>query len=264
MHPLLGTSARLVVGHRGNCAHAPENTLASFAQAVALGVDAIEFDVRLDADGTVVVMHDPTVERTTDGTGAVASLPWDALRRLDAGHRFTRDGGASFPYRGSGVGVPRAIDVLRALPATPVLIEVKVPEAAAPLRAVIEEAGAGERCLVESFHDEVAAAFAGSTIATGASQRDVVRLLWRALLRRPASRLPFRFMAVPPRHGLLPVPIAGLVAATRAARAPVHVWTVNDAAHARRLWQAGACAIISDDPAVIIAARAAAGTSHGG
>ena len=255
MHPLLRTSGRFVVGHRGNCAHAPENTLASIAQAVALGVDAVEFDVRLSADGEVIVMHDPTIGRTTDGSGAVAELGWSALRTLDAGYRFTPDGGRSFPYRGSGVGVPRAIDVLQAFPDTPMLIEIKVPEAAAPLRAVIEHAGAASRCIVESFHDAAAAAFEGSAIATGASQRDVVRLLWRAMVRRPAAQLPFRFMAVPTRHGVVPVPIAGLVAATRRAGAPVHVWTINNPAQARRLWTSGVCAIISDDPAAILSAR---------
>ena len=73
-HPLLSQDARPVVGHRGNSAHAPENTLESFDQAVALGVDALEFDIRLTADGEVVVHHDPTVARTTAGEGAVAAL----------------------------------------------------------------------------------------------------------------------------------------------------------------------------------------------
>ena len=254
-HPLLQSARRLVVGHRGNCAHAPENTLLSFAQGVALGVDAIELDVRLSADGVVMVMHDPTVDRTTSGAGAVAELTSAALMALDAGYRFTPDGGRAFPYRGTGVTVPRLRDVLEQFPETPLLIEIKAPEAAAALRAVLESAGATERCIVESFHHAAGAAFAGSTIAVGASQRDVVALLAHAILRRPAARVPFRFMSIPPRHGVLPVPIAGLVAATRGAGAPVHVWTVNDPAQARRLWAMGVTAVISDDPATILAAR---------
>ena len=254
-HPLLQSSRRLVVGHRGNCAHSPENTLESFAQGVALGVDALEFDVRLSADGEVVVMHDPTVDRVTNGRGAVVATPWEGLRALDAGYRFTRDGGRSFPYRGLGIGVPLAREVLAQFPHTPVLIEIKVPEAAGPLRAVIEAEGASDRCIVESFHHAASAAFEGSSIAVGASQRDVVALLVHAILRRPARRIPFRFMAIPLRHGVVPVPIGGLIAATRDAQAPVHVWTVNDAAEARRLWRLGVTAIISDDPEAILAAR---------
>ena len=63
MHPLLDLSRRPLVGHRGNCAHAPENTIESFRQAVELGVDALEFDVHLTGDGEVVVIHDSTATR---------------------------------------------------------------------------------------------------------------------------------------------------------------------------------------------------------
>ena len=60
----------LIIAHRGDSAHRPENTLASFASALELGADFVEFDVQLTADGHVVVMHDPTLDRTTDGRGA--------------------------------------------------------------------------------------------------------------------------------------------------------------------------------------------------
>lgn len=255
MHILLDPDARPVVGHRGNRAHAPENTIESFRQAIAVGVDALELDVHLSADGEVVVIHDPAVDRTTDGAGTVADMPWDTLRRLDAGYRFTADGGRTFPYRGQGLGVPRMTDVLAAFPDTPLLIEIKTPRASAALRAVIERHSATARCIVESFHDSAAAPFAGSAIAVGAAQGDVTRLLWRALLRRPAAAVPFRFMSIPTSFRGVPVPIAGLVVATRAAGAPVHVWTVNEPAQAARLWARGVCAIISDDPATMLALR---------
>jgi glycerophosphoryl diester phosphodiesterase len=254
-HPLLVADRRRVVGHRGNRAHAPENTLPSFREAVALGVDAVELDVRLTADGEVVVMHDPTVDRTTDGTGAVAALTWAQLARLDAGHRFSVDGGRTTPWRGRDAHVPRFADVLAALPDTYFLIEIKVPEAAAPLRRVIEAAGASARCIVESFHHAAGAAFAGSTIGVGASQRQVAALLPRALARVPSPHVPFRFMAIPPTHGILPLPVAGFVAATRAAGAPVHVWTINAPAQAERLGRVGVTGIISDDPAVMLPLR---------
>jgi glycerophosphoryl diester phosphodiesterase len=255
MHILLDPDARPVVGHRGNRAHAPENTIESFRQAVALGVDALEMDVHLSADGEVVVIHDGTVDRTTNGSGAVAALSSDTLRRLDAGYRFTADGGRSFPYRAQGVGIPLLRDVLAAFPDTPLLIEIKTPDASVALRAVIERHAATSRCIVESFHDDAGRAFAESAIAVGASQGDVTRLLWRAVLRRPASSVPFRFMSIPTSFRGVPVPIAGLVVATRPAGAPVHVWTVNAPADAERLWARGVCAIISDDPATMLALR---------
>ena len=255
MHILLDPDARPVVGHRGNRMHAPENTLESFRQAVALGVDALELDVHLTADGEVVVIHDPTVDRTTEGAAAVTTTPWETLRHFDAGFRYSADGGRTFPYRAQGIGIPRLSDVLDAFPDTPLLIEIKTPRASAALRTVIERHGATARCIVESFHDDAGAPFVGTEIAIGAAQGDVARLLWRALLRRPAAAVPFRFMSIPTSFRGVPVPIAGLVVATRAAGAPVHVWTVNTPADAERLWARGVCAIISDDPATMLALR---------
>src|ERR1035437_496086 len=98
MNVLLCLAAKLVIAHRGNSACFPENTLESFRQGMALGVDALEFDVRLSRDGQAVVIHDPTLERTTDGTGAVSARTLEELRRLDLRYRFTVDGGATFPF----------------------------------------------------------------------------------------------------------------------------------------------------------------------
>ncbi len=75
----------IIVGHRGACGHAPENTLKSFARAIEMGCQRVEFDVHLSRDGTPVVIHDATVDRTTNGEGAVRSLSLTELKRLDAG-----------------------------------------------------------------------------------------------------------------------------------------------------------------------------------
>jgi glycerophosphoryl diester phosphodiesterase len=78
-----------VIAHRGDKMHAPENTLAAFRMAAEKGADAIELDVQLTADGQVVVIHDQTVDRTTNGTGRVSRIPLAALRELDAGAWFS-------------------------------------------------------------------------------------------------------------------------------------------------------------------------------
>ena len=85
MHPLLDLTAHPIVGHRGNAAHAPENTIESFRQAVAIGVDALEMDVHLTADGHVVVIHDPTLDRTTNRSGRVERMTLAEVQRADAG-----------------------------------------------------------------------------------------------------------------------------------------------------------------------------------
>lgn len=97
-------SLPLIEAHRGDSANAPENTLAAFDRAICLGVASIELDVRPALDGTLVVIHDETVDRTTDGRGAVRRLSVDDLFRLDAGAKFSPE------Y--AGERIPRLIDVL--------------------------------------------------------------------------------------------------------------------------------------------------------
>jgi glycerophosphoryl diester phosphodiesterase len=166
MHPLLDRGQRPIIGHRGNAAHAPENTLESFRQGLAAGAECVELDVHLSGDGVAVVIHDPTLDRTTDATGAVASLSIEQIRRADAGARFTRDG-ASFPYRGSGLVVPTFEEVLRDLGDVPLLIEIKAPAAAREARRLIEQYDAESRCVVESFEARALEPFQGSGIGGG-------------------------------------------------------------------------------------------------
>ncbi|HEX7955748.1 MAG TPA: glycerophosphodiester phosphodiesterase family protein, partial [Pyrinomonadaceae bacterium] len=106
----------LAIAHRGGAGLWPENTLHAFEHAAALGVDVIETDVRATADGEIVVFHDERVERTTDGAGEVRALTLADLKRLDAAHRWSPDGGRTYPLRGRGVTVPTLGEVFAALP----------------------------------------------------------------------------------------------------------------------------------------------------
>ena len=109
---LLDNTAHPVIGHRGASAEAPENTLPSLLRAIEQGVDAIELDVHVTADDIPVVIHDPTVMRTTSGEGVIATMSLRRVRELDAGARFTPDGGATYPFRDTGVRVPTVEEVL--------------------------------------------------------------------------------------------------------------------------------------------------------
>ncbi len=253
---LVDPAARPVIAHRGESAHAPENTMAAFERAVRLGADALEFDVRLSADGVAVVHHDPTLERTTSGAGPVAARTLAELRALDAGAQFTPDGGRSFPFRGTGVRVPTLDEVLGAWPATPVLIEIKVAEASAEVRRVLDRHAAAGRAVVASFVDAAVAPFRGSPYATGAARGDVVRLLAASLVGA-AVRPPYQLASVPPTYNGLPLPLGRFARSLRPAGVPVHVWTVDRPDEARAMWGAGVTGIVSNDPAAILAARGA-------
>lgn len=256
-NPLTDLNARLVIGHRGNAAHAPENTLESFEQAVALGVDALELDVRVTRDGVPVVIHDPTLARTANRRELVATLTASQLGDVDVGAMFTRDGGRSYPYRGRSLTIPTLADVLARFPRIPLLIEVKVPEAAAPTQRAIERAGATSRIVVASLLDAAVLPFRGrSDLATGASANDVIRLLRRAFLTGGPTRLPYRALCIPRWYYGLRLPVAALARAGRRAGAVTHVWTVDSPAVAKRLWRAGIQGIVTNDPATMIRARA--------
>jgi glycerophosphoryl diester phosphodiesterase len=256
MHVLLDPARRPVVAHRGNRAHAPENTVESFRQAIALGVDAIELDVHVSRDGEPVVIHDPTLDRTTDGRGAVAARTVAELQRLDAGARFTADGGRTFPYRGRGITVPTLEEVLALTRDLPLIVELKAVAAAQPALRMLERAGALGRVLVGSFADAALLPFQRAGIPVSGASRALARLYLPAVLGHRPRSLPFQAMCVPRFHHGLPLPVRGLARLMRAAGGTAHVWTVNDPARAVRLWTAGVNGIISDDPGAILACRA--------
>ena len=121
----------LIVAHRGASGRAPENTMEAFKLGVEAGADAIELDVHLTADGQLAVIHDETLERTTDRTGRVADLTMDEIREADAGATFTGPGGESHPFEGRGLRVPTLPEVLEWLPDTMgLVIEIKARPAA--------------------------------------------------------------------------------------------------------------------------------------
>ena len=262
MNALLDPAAKLVIAHRGNSAFVPENTLESFQQAVELGADALEFDVRLSRDGKAVVIHDATLERTTNGRGAVSALTLDELQRLDAGHRFTRDGGRTFPFRGRGISLPAFEFVLSAFPRMPMIVEIKTRAASAEVRRLIERSGAAARVLVGAFDDAAIAPFRGTAVAHSASRRELIRLFGRALLPGAPLRLPYQAIAMPPHTHGVPLPVQRFATMARAAGGTTHVWTVDDPAQARRYWSGAVNGIITNDPAAILTSAGRASTAQ--
>jgi len=111
--PASAAPGPLVMAHRGGAGLWPENTLEAFKRSVRLGVDVLEMDVKLTADGVPVVIHDDSLDRTTDCTGLVSERTFAEVQRCDAGYRFSRDGGRTFLYRGRGLTVPALEIVLR-------------------------------------------------------------------------------------------------------------------------------------------------------
>lgn len=254
MHPLLDLSARPVIAHRGNSAHCPENTIVSLRSGIELGADAVEFDVRVSADGAVVAFHDPTLERTTNGTGLLVERSLRDLRALDAGYRFTTDGGRTQPWRGRGVGICTLEEVFEAIGDIPFMLELKVADAATEALRLIRRFGAEQRCIVGSFVDQALAPFRAAGIATGAGKADIRRLYLRAALPGGPATTPFRALIIPSWYSNLPLPVLRFASMVRNAGVPTHVWTVDAPQEAQRYWAGGVNGILSNDPSAILAA----------
>jgi glycerophosphoryl diester phosphodiesterase len=246
----------LVVAHRGASLSQPENTLPAFEAAIAAGADAVELDVRLSADGVPVVIHDATVERTTDGHGRVADLDLEAIRRL----RVRGDGSGG----GTSIGVPMLAEVLdRCAGRVGVVVELKVdadegadagaPQTEALAEAVAETVGTAHgRVIAISFDHGVLeqVRVAEPAIPTGLLTlpgEPAASALARAVEGGHAWVLPFVTVALEGGEGF----------ATAAAAAGVRtaVWVVDDPSVALDLWRDGFDAVATNDPAAIADAR---------
>jgi glycerophosphoryl diester phosphodiesterase len=250
-----------VFGHRGAAGLAPENTLPSFALAAALGADYLELDVHGTSDGTVVVLHDPTLERTTNGEGPVRSLPWREVEALDAGYRFTADG-RTFPYRGQGVRVPTLASVLAAFPRHCFNIEIKQGEPAIvdEVVALLDRAAAAPRCLLAAADDAIMTAIrhaVGERIATGMSVVDVVTFVDRAQREDWSGYAPAgRALQIPPSHEGIELVTRAHVAAAHRFDCEIHVWTINEPQEVERLLDLGVDGVMSDFPGLVSVAAA--------
>jgi glycerophosphoryl diester phosphodiesterase len=221
------------------------------------GADAIELDVHVCAGGDVVVIHDPTVDRTTEGTGAVDCMTLADLRSLNAACRFT-------PGQPQAAGrtcrIPTLSEVFESFPRTPLIIEIKTPAASIQTRTLIENHNAEDRCLVDSFYTNALDAFRGSRIARGGTRAGVARLIARAFLRTASPvEAELSALCIPRRYRGLPLPVKRLAALLRSAGKPTHIWTVNDPGEAVEMWRLGASGIITNEVPSILAARDRAG-----
>jgi glycerophosphoryl diester phosphodiesterase len=240
------------IAHRGGAALRPENTIAAFDHAISLGVDAIECDVHLSRDGEVVIIHDPTVDRTTDASGPVRALTAAELSRVDAGCRF---GPAdAFPYKGRAGGVPLLHDVLERYRSVPIVIEVKGddPQVAARALAVIREHGAEARVVIGGFSHIVLSAVraAWPQLVTSASSLEARNALTRSYFQLPPWRPAFQLFQMPFRLRGRRMIRRSFVRAARRGGLPVQAWVVDDPDDMRRLIEWGVTGIITDRPDV--------------
>jgi glycerophosphoryl diester phosphodiesterase len=256
-----GYSARqrpLVLAHRGGAGLWPENTMYAFERAVQMGVDVLEIDIHATAEGELVIIHDPTVDRTTGGMGEVKSLGLVDVRGLDAGYRWSSDGGKSFPFRGQGIRVPTLREAFAAFPDTRFNIDIKQdqPSVASSFCELIHNSRMEDRVMVASFKQEVLDEFRSRCggVATSASVADVQTFLARetAAANAQSNHVP-GVLQVPEYSGGRQLLTRELVDSAHRHGVEVHAWTINDEASMARMLDLGVDGIITDFPDKLLA-----------
>lgn len=251
-HPYFADEGFLVIAHRGGRGLMPENTLEAFRHADSLGVDVLEMDLHASADGHLVIIHDATVDRTTNGSGRVDSLTLAQLTALDAGYRFQGEDD-SFPLRGKDVRIPTLEAALSSFRHKRLLIEIKPnsPQVARQFCATLERFDMDEKTVVASFHSDALNAFRSACPQTPISATAGQVGLYTAmhLLHLEAAYLdpPIAFQ-VPEKLGPLQLVDRRFVESVHARNAQVHVWTVNSEEAMQRLIDFGVDGLITDYP----------------
>lgn len=248
----------LVIAHQGGEELWPSNTMYAYERAVALGVDMLEMDLHVTADGALVLMHDETVDRTTDGTGLLEEMSLAQVKGLDAGYYWTADDGQTFPFRGQGITVATLEEVFQAFPDMPMTIEIKLVEnqpVVGPFCQLIRQYNMQDKLLVASFHQDALDQFRAACpgISTSATQNEVISFFVRHALGLAASFSPAaQAVQVPEYRSGLHIVTPGFIDDAHSRGMDVHVWTVNEAADMQRMIDLGVDGIITDRPDILL------------
>ena len=231
----------------------------AFRGAAELGCSHLETDLRMSRDGEIVLMHDATLERTTNGAGAVSSLTLAELKRLDAGYNFSPDG-RTFPARGRGHVIPTLAEVVTALPDVRLNVEIKErgrPDLPRALADFIERHALTDRIIVAAERHALVKDFrrlSHSRVATSASRRECMSF-WLGSRLGVTGLMPIRYQAlqIPVMAGSfmgrsVPFLTPRLLRAAKRRGVAVHVWTIDDPGEMHRLLDAGVDGLMSDYP----------------
>jgi len=256
-HPFASRD-RLVFAHRGGAKLAPENSMPAFEHAMALGSDGLECDVHLSRDGVPVVIHDATLDRTTNAVGPVSARTAVELARVDAGYHFARDG--EFPFRGQGIGVPTLEAIMSRFPDAFMIIEMKDghPALARAVAEVLQRTGAIERACVGSYYRRGLEVLRSEypAVATSASENEVRWTLYRSWCSWPRiSTPPYCAFQVPECAGRLRVVSPAFLRQAHREGARVDVWVVDREEDVTRLFEWGTDGVISDRPDIAVGIR---------
>lgn len=256
--PALQFDRPIVLAHRGGAHLAPEHTMPAFEKSAQLGVDGFEVDIRLTKDEEIIVFHDATIDRTTDGYGLVAEMTLEEINSFNHGYQFEDLDGIT-TYRDEKVDVVTLRQLLETYSNMLVNIEIKdAPDTyegsliPSKLWRLIEELGAEDRVVVASFYGEQVDRFnlyAQNRVALGAGESDV-----RKAFTSFSSQFGHLYhpkvdvFQLPTKSGVVALDSPKFIQFLNNLNIPVHYWTINDLVTMNKLIRNGAKGIITDRP----------------
>jgi glycerophosphoryl diester phosphodiesterase len=249
--------------HQGGAREGPSSTVAAMRAAVEVGAHALELDVHATRDGELVVCHDETVDRTTEGAGRIADMTWAELRRLDNAYWWRpgvvvdHDTGP-WPLRGQGIGVASLREVLEAFPDVFLNLDIKetapaVPGYEAALASLLHEFERVDDVIVASFHDAATERFSAVApeVGTSAGTAGVAEFFFAVREGRAPPVLSHVALQVPVVYEETVIVDESFVAAAHGAGLAVHVWTIDEPEDMRRLVALGVDGVMTDRPSVL-------------
>lgn len=244
-----------IVAHRGDSHNYPENTMDAFLSAIELEVDVIETDVHLTKDNKIVIWHDDTLDRNTDGKGKIEDYTYQELLNFDAGYTFTSDNGKTFPFRGKGVKIALLEEVLNRCPNQRFNIDLKTPDIKIVdyYLDVIRKAKAENRICSASFSAQNLKTLRKKApdLLTSSFTSEVLCSIISHFFRIPYSKNKRRIMQVPERSSIIRVISPSYVKWMHKYNHVIQVWTINEEEDMRRLLSWNVDSIMSDNPRLL-------------
>lgn len=252
----------LVIAHQGGELLAPSNTMTAFENAAKLGVDVLETDIHITKDGHLITIHDPTVDRTTNGKGAVADLTLAEIQELDAGYDF-KDLEGNYSFRGKGVYIPTVDEMFQAFGNMKIEIEIKddnpperIDEISSKLWDLIEKYQMEDKILIAAFDQDILTTFgeyAKGRVALSAGRQEVKSFV-------VFHKFFLRNLYVPKVDAFqLPVEDSGfdltdkrLIKGAHRLGMKIHYWTIDDPRTMEQLIDAGADGILTNRPDLLL------------
>jgi len=256
-NPFISSSTPLVIAHQGGERLYPSNTLYAFEQAHKLGVDMFELDIHQSKDGHLVVIHDDSVDRTTNGQGKIINMNLAEIQALDAGYYWTEDG-ESYPYRAQGITIPTLAELFEHYPTMPMVIDIKDQDAGyeEKLCSLIKHYKKSKDVVIGSFHPNALKKFRNfcPEVATSMHPTEVRNMVLLSYTFLKSLFRPTDFIAaqVPVRSGAIKIIHPGFVKLAKQRKIAVQVWTVNDPEEMQYLIDLGVDGIMTDRPDLLL------------